>query len=355
MEEMRRNTLVGLFVAVGLVVLGVLVVVFSQTPAAIVGAKGYALHVHFPSAAGIRPENMVTAGGIPIGRVASLEFINPAQFDRGVKVTVIIDDEYKIPIGSRAMTTEPVLGQGRPPVEIVPGPPGLGILEPGAVIPGEVRGAVEQIFPSTMVSTFEKTAARIGEAAEALTPVLDDLHELMTQRDPNAVDRPGGMPGNLSTSVARLDALLKHWNEVLGDPAVKSNLREAITNLHTMTEDGKVAMEGFRSAGATLSEASTKADSLLTKTEETVGQIGQEVTARSRDAQAVMESLDRLVGSLQQITGQVARGEGTVGRLVADPELYESLVLTAQRLSATIEEIRILVKDWQQGKIRVAF
>ena len=63
-------------------------------------------------------------------------------------------------------------------------------------------------------------------------------------------------------------------------------------------------------------------------------------------------TVSRAINSLME---KVDRGEGTLGRLFLDDELYESLVLSFRRLGETVEEFRLLVKDWQKGKIRVGF
>ena len=106
---------------------------------------------------------------------------------------------------------------------------------------------IESLLPQDIRFTFESDA-QVGEAAEALTPVLTDMHDL--PRDAaSEVDRIGGPQGNLASAVARIDAAAKHLNEVLGDPAVKSQLRETIANAHKMSEDGKVFTANLRQLG----------------------------------------------------------------------------------------------------------
>ena len=39
--------------------------------------------------------------------------------------------------------------------------------------------------------------------------------------------------------------------------------------------------------------------------------------------------------------------------LVSDDRLYESMTLAFRRLAETVEEFKVLIKDWQQGKIKV--
>jgi ABC-type transporter Mla subunit MlaD len=355
MDETRQNLMVGLFVLVGLSVLGALIVLFGRVPGRFIGPTGYPVYVLFDSAPGIQEGNPVTLGGIRIGRVAGVEFANPEQFDRGVRVLTIIDEEIKLPRLSRAVTTEPVLGQGRPPIEIIPGPSDLAPLEPNAEIPGEMRGAVESFIPEHILRTFDKVAARADEFLAAATPVLRDMHELLQARAPAEVDRVGGPQGNLASALARADDALKHINSVLGDPGSQSKIREAIDNFHQISVDG-------REVAASLKTAADEADTLVRDTRELVNQadeslerVDRELVGTLQGFQAVAESTNRVLTTIYDIASAIDRGEGTLGGLVRDSKLYEVLVITAERLAQTIEEARLLILEWQKGRIRVTF
>lgn len=354
MQETRQNLLIGLFVLCGLAALGTLIVLFGQGPTALLGGEGMPLDIHFKSASGIRAGNQVTVGGIEVGRVRDVQFIDPRRYDVGVKVVVVIDTGYQIPHGSRAITTEPVLGQGRPPIEIIPGSANT-FLAAGSSIPGEVRSALDAFLPRQILSTLDKTATHIGEAAAALTPVLEDLHEVLVKRGPGEVDRPGGLQGNLSSAAARFDSALKHFNEVLGDPQTQSQLKEAIANLHIMTEDGKVVFADLKAASQEVREVAGEAKALVADARSSLQRVEGEVAATARDFRSTLDRGSRLLDSIHEITAVINRGEGTIGRLVYDGKLYEALVLTAERLGQTVEEARLLIKDWQKGRVRVAF
>jgi len=373
MEEGRRNLLVGLFVLVGLVAVCVLIVLFGRGPTWLVRGGTYPIHVRFDSVAGVRAGTLVTVKGIAIGRVEDVRLLPPgaptaaelpgrpaaapemliAQ-DVGVDVVLAIDNQYRIPEGSSAQTTEPMLGQGRPPIEILPGPPDAQPLKAGAVIKGRVQRALDGIFPSGVVNTFETTARQIGDAAEALTPVLDEMRDLLQKRSPTEVDRPGGLQGNLSTAIARLDATLRHFNEVLGDPTVKSQLRETVANVHTMSEKGKKVMGDLEAAAAEARETLSEGRKLVTKADQTLTNLDQRVGDLSRALLGSLDRADRFLDHLNAIGQQINSGHGTLGRLVMDAKLYEALAITAERLSLMVEEFRGLIAQWREGRIRVA-
>ena len=138
MEETRRNLWVGIFVVLGMAALGTLIVIFGRGPTWLVRGGTYPLHIHFDWVADIRPGNLVNVKGITVGRVEHVGLLDAKRFDAGVDVCVAIESQYWLPEGSRALTTESVLGQGRPPIEIIPGPMDAEPLAPGASIKGRV-------------------------------------------------------------------------------------------------------------------------------------------------------------------------------------------------------------------------
>ncbi|TWT44865.1 mce related protein [Phycisphaerae bacterium RAS1] len=357
MPESRRNTLVGLFVLVGVVALGTMIVVSKGVPMWLGGGQTYPLLVQFPNAAGIRPGNQVNVRGVQVGRVVRLKLADATRLDAefNVIVELAINHDIKIPDGSTARATEPVLGQGRPPIEIVAGPSGSAPLSAGATISGSVRTAVESFFPREVVTTFTDTASQIKETAAALTPVLVDAHDLMQKRSPGDVDRAGGPQGNLSSAMARLDSSARHFNEVLGDPAVKSQLRESIANFQKITEDGKAAVADIRAAAGDAKEFVSDAKGFVSKATTTVDNIGARVDTVSDGLMSSLHKTDRFLDQLSDIAEPIAKGEGSIGQMVHDNTFYEALVFTLRKASESLEEFRVLVKDWQKGKVRVAF
>ena len=228
-------------------------------------------------------------------------------------------------------------------------------MAPDALIPGEIRGTIDSIVPQRIVATLEKTASQMGEAAAALTPVLDDLHQVLVKRSPAEVDRPGGQQGNLSSAMTRFDGTLKHVNEVLGDPATKSQIKEAITNIHAASEDAKAVVADLRIASQEAHDVVCEARTLVQDTQGAVERLEAELMAASRDARTMLESGSRLFDTANDVAGAISRGEGTVGLLVQDGKLYEALVLTAERMAQAMEDFQLLIKEWRQGKIRVGF
>jgi phospholipid/cholesterol/gamma-HCH transport system substrate-binding protein len=355
MEETRRNIWVGITVLVGLGLLGTLIVLFGRGPTMLTRGGTYPLHIHFDWVVDVRPGNLVNVKGITVGRVVDVGLRDRKRFDAGVDVVVAIENAYWLPEGTRAKTTEPMLGQGRPPIELIPGPTENDPLPPNASIEGTVQKALDSIFPRGVVGTFEHAARQIGDAAAALTPVLEEMEDLLRQRSPAEVDRSVTVQGNLSTAVARLDATLRHFNEVLGDPEVKSALRDTVSNVHDMSVKGKAIMSDIEVAAGDAQEMIAEARQVVGRVDGAVENLDARTARLTAELTATLDELDVFLGHLNVVGQQVAGGEGSVGRLLMEDKLYESLRITAERLALAVDDFRGLIAEWREGKVRVAF
>ena len=356
MRETRHNFWVGLFVLCGLAALGALVLLFGQGPTWLIGGDRYKLNIFFDYASGIRAGTQVTVSGKEIGRVTDVGFRDPNDLSLGVKVVVAIENQYELPRGSRAETFEAgVITGGRPPIFIILGPRDASPLQPGQELRGVIRSATESIFPTGVVDTFEKSATQIGEAADALRPVLVDLHEIMQARSTGEVDMPGGPPGNLSTAMARIDGTLRNVNALIGDPEVQRQVKNSIANIHAMTEDGKVVAADLKQAATEAREVITDIKTLVGNAQGSLERADGSFDRLARKGIDFLEKAGRVVDEFHATARQMNQGQGTVGKLLVDAKLYDAMVLTFRRLAETTEEFRLLVKDWQKGKVRVAF
>ena len=70
MDRSRVNIVVGIFVILGIVALGYLSIQLGQV--SLLGARGYAVTVDFPSVGGLKSGSAVEIAGVEIGRVESI-------------------------------------------------------------------------------------------------------------------------------------------------------------------------------------------------------------------------------------------------------------------------------------------
>lgn len=351
MSETRRNLAVGLFVLVGLLGLGGLIVLYGQERVWFLATPEYTLRAEFPRASGIRPGTQATVGGIPIGRVSGVMFADPTLQQTNVVVTIQFDADYAFRTGTEARTVDPGLGMGRPPIEIIPGQ-GDEVLAADAVISGQITSAMESLIPQDIYTQFSELSERLSVAAESMQPVMVELHELLQRRSPAEVDA-GIVPGNLASSATRLDESLRHLNEVLGDPDVRSKVREFVDNLHAMSVDGREITSDFKAAAADARDFTARANELADTTSVAITDAKAKYDEVAVALQRNLTELGAVLTDLRAVSASVRRGEGTVGKALRDDRLYEAMVLTFARLTDATEDLRVLLQEWQQGRIKV--
>ena len=274
LQELR----VGILVILGIA--GFLTFLFIMTDPGTFRGR-YAILTHVNDAQGLRNGDPVRLLGINIGRVLR------SQLDStGVLVTLEIEGEWRIPTGSRTeLSSEGVLGGMV--VSIVPGR-GERFVEPMEILPGET-------FPGLMESA-------------------------------------GGLAGEAEKVFQRIRAVLADSSVAAANEAV-SSLRDVLSDLSQLTE-------------GQAEELRTLTGSLQRSAENIEGITGAEEWHRTlASAEATLAVLDRTstemaksIASLNSILGRMERGEGTLGRLLTDDSLYESL-------NAVAEDMRELLVD----------
>jgi hypothetical protein len=288
-----------------------------------------------------------------------IRMVDRKQPSEGVKVQLQIDPKFSIPRGYQAVVETPLMGQ--PTINIIPNiiPPAQALefipKDGTGEIHGVVKGALESVIDPAFMAAIEKTTTQIGTLAEALTPAAKAVQNLLEQRTVSEVDKSAGTPqqltANLYTAVERLHLVLKHIDQVLGDPAVQSNLKDTLANFKTASEDVRSAVASFKVFSDEAQKTAASAHQVVTKVDATVDVTRGYIDDLGRKLVDNTDQLSRLLGYLNTAGRQVAEGQGTVGMMLRDPKFYDELMLTVQRLGEAAAELQVLVKQWQKQGI----
>ncbi|HOB76414.1 MAG TPA: MlaD family protein [Phycisphaerae bacterium] len=359
MNERRRNVIIGIFVLGGLTALAVLIIKFGEASALL--QTGYEVQARFDRVLGMREGITVTLAGVSVGRIKRVDLLDRQDPSQGAVVVMEIRSEFPIPSRSVALAIQPLMGQ--PAIQIVPPVvPTEPLPRDGtAVLAGRQLNALSQIIDQQMMATVEKTTARVGQLAEALTPVAHDLHVLFEKRTTAEVDaakaaaaRPDGVPttqqvtANLYTAVERLHNVLTRIEEVVGDPAVQSNFKDSLANLRVASEDARQAAASFREFSGQARQVGAKVDALTVKLDATLDTTHSHIDKLGRSLLANSDKMSKLFDQFILAGRQIAEGDGTVGMLLRDPKLYDELLLTVRRLKDAAADLQALIRTWQR-------
>jgi ABC-type transporter Mla subunit MlaD len=325
MDERQRNVAVGLTAAVGLGGLILLLMLFGWVPGWLEG--GYVVTVEMRHAGGIHEGSRVQLNGIDVGEVKSVELVQPTN--HGVKAVVQIADELRLPQNVKVEISGPLFGGGSTmhfvtqdghgePMEFLP-------MDGSAVVQGEISSPLGSALAGPM-SQINRLADSFETLSSEWTAVGKNLNELVQPRGPEAVDA-GEAAGNLSSVIARVDTRL-------------AELKEVLEGIDRYVNDEK------------LHEDVTVTAAKVRQLSETVG--GSVEAVRDRYV-AVADDIAGAVASMRKLVDQTRQGEGTVGKFMTDPALYNNLNDAAQRLQVALDEMRLLVAKWKAEGLPVQF
>jgi phospholipid/cholesterol/gamma-HCH transport system substrate-binding protein len=281
---MSTEVKVGIFVFIALIVLGVLVIGVADIGFV---RQGYSFNIIFSSAAGLEQGAPVRVAGIQVGKVDNLELIKNEEGVPMVKVKAWVRDGTSIPKDSTASITISNLLSERY-VEIFPGKDYSKLVEDGDTIEGK---------PTMDFSTlFSDTGGIVDDVKEALKGIKSITNEESAK--------------SLRRTVRNVDEITTNINDVV------ANRKDDIDN--TLYRVNMI---------------STRIDELLEKNE-------NELDLTIKNLQTVTANLEETTNNINSITEKIDKGQGTVGKLINDPSLYDELL-------ATTKDARVLINDFQ--------
>lgn len=296
-------------------------------------SKGFTFHVDFQNAGGLKPGADVAIAGINVGSVQKLRF----QSDEGevdqspvkVRATLQVDDEYADAIRQSSefyITRRGVLGE--PYVEIVTESFDAPPIEDGAALRG--------VDPPRMDIIIAKTT----ELLTALTDLLDNP-DIEAK---NLLANTASLMGNLDRMITRNEGELDQT--IVGARKSTQEAAQFLEALNYAVEDGKKVRRILGDAEATASSARR----ISQKVEGNVDPILDDASATASNARNISENVDRIVTENEpkivtsidnveastdnlaalshdagSVVGRIEKGEGTVGQLLVDREIYDDL------------------------------
>ena len=301
-ESTKRTELwVGVFVFIGLALLGGLIVQFGRFGDRLRGK--YQFVTVFDDASGLIKGSDVRMGGARIGKVAE-----PPELNEDVKVQVVmsIDDRIRIPEDSLIQIASATL-LGDKMVVITP-PEGGGssgrFIEPDAVVRGGGPSGLDAIQVNAEV--LSRDARRLLLSAEDTFKKVD-----------LAVDDFRGVASRLTTTLDKInDSVLSEDN--LG------NIDGSLANLHTTTAGwAKISGEleetlgDARSAMGAIEKAADRAEGTFASASERI----DELEPAFREMPKAVASISRAADKAASALDQVEEGEGLLGTLAYDKEV----------------------------------
>jgi phospholipid/cholesterol/gamma-HCH transport system substrate-binding protein len=231
--------------------------------------------VQFRDVAGLDEKTAVRVAGVRVGRVEKIQLVEGKAM-----VDIALDRDVALRQGASA-SIESLGLLGEKYVELVPGPFGAPPLPDNAVIVGGVPVSFDEIT---------KLARDIGRDVKEITESLKE-----------SIGGPGGEE--------RLENIVE-------------NMRAISEQVRSMVESNRAGVDAtvanFREFSSAMRELVERVDSVVAANE---GNFSQGLS----NIREISGKLETTTENLNQITGKIREGEGTVGKLVQSDETHKNL------------------------------
>jgi ABC-type transporter Mla subunit MlaD len=311
--------------AITLVVLAVAIVFFVFIYDQIDWGSHTRIKVYFQTTGGLREGASFVVAGKEVGRVESIALV-PRGTNRilgnedGVEVKVAIHtrDARRITHGGDVFVTSRGALSGKY-LEIAPAPqPQPGDPPPRSLREGdEIRGADPPSLDRVLQRTWDNMTTAAAFAAEvrpelnALTAEVDGLRAILAELAPGVT---------LATDIEALVTEAKHTYAALGGEA-------GIAQLAAVLERTGDVVDEARATIAKLRASSTQLRAHLAVLRDRVGTRGAEALARIELAidrvRAAADKIDPLLAHVEALRVAFVRGDGSLLKLMRDPEFPE--------------------------------
>ena len=245
---------------------------------------------------GVQNASPIMMKGVKIGSVTRLSF-DPARSDK-VVLQFTIKRQYRIPTDSEAKIFSNGL-MGAKAIEITYGTADT-YLQKGDTL----RSSRDRDLMDMAGSELDFFKQKVSQLTTDLSRTLENLNGLM---ETNA-DNIAGTLGNLNSVTGDMAEILS---------AEKNSLKSALDNLSKFSD--------------MLGENAGRVDSIIGDVDRFTSQLTEEQFARK---------LSQAVEHLDDLVARIAQGEGTIGKLISDPELYDSLEKASDNLAALLADVK---------------
>lgn len=303
-------------------------------------SKGFEFHVQFENAGGLKPGADVAIAGLNVGNVKTLQFIensdNTSMNVVAVDATLSIDKRYAESVRENSeffITTRGVLGE--PYIEIVTETYDSPALPEGAIVRGVDPPRMDLVVARAMkllkvvTDLLENPQVATRDLLKNLASLTSTINDIVTQNR----DHIDGTISGVHKTVDEADKLLTSLNVavddgdaiqgMIGDLRVATNdLRVTARNARRMTSrvDGKLdpLLDDVSVTARNAREISDSANRLVVGNEAKIDESIENVRLSTENLAATSTDARELVASIEA-------GEGTVGQLLQDREIYDDL------------------------------
>lgn len=280
-------------------------------------AEGYPLFAVVDSAYGVEPQSPVLIAGIKVGEVTAIDL-----YEKRARITMKFLKGIQVHKNARVLIkTSGLLGEKY--LDIDPGDESQPLLMPG-----------QEITDASSPPDFEQLMAKMSEIAIDIKEITASLRYAMGTPETRE---------SLRNTLLNLEKITRQIDATLAEN--RAGVRDIVASVQRLTE--KLETQG-PDVLANFNEVANDARGFMAAASQAVDDVRPRIDKSFDDFEGVVAKLDEAARDIKDITAKVNRGEGTVGKLLNDPQ-------TAQKLDSTLEGVNKLLKQVNDLKTIVRY
>ena len=346
MTEHAKNLMVGLTVIVAMMLLGWMIILFTGLPTML--RSGYEVYVRMEARSQMDIGDKIHLAGKEVGSVSGISFTDPDDPYRGVTMTVLVDSDVTLPANTVLWVTKQTLG--RPWIEFwtegdMPRDPNTG-----------KTPTLSKMKPDTIVGHAKEASLLPDELAPALkglAKLSENLNKLISPEPaPAATTGPATSPTTapkrkgLAGTMDNLNVTLAGLARIFGNVENQTNIKTSLANLAKATDKADKAMDAMK-------EFADETRKSFVKTAGSADAVTKRVDQLALKLIEDAEKISTLLATVNRIALKLENGEGTAGKLISDPKLYNNLLDATSQTKILLKEFSDLVKTWKESGIKV--
>jgi phospholipid/cholesterol/gamma-HCH transport system substrate-binding protein len=218
-------------------------------------------------------------------------------------------------------------------------------LVPGTVKPPRQRVGKDEVLVGAVsrdpFEVFATLEPKLGGAMQSLAEASESVKKLSDNLDRMLL----GDDHKFSTMVQKTDAALDAFNtamaninDVMGDPQARANLKQTLNSLPDVIADLRTTVQG-------IGETVDTADRNLRNLEGLTKPLGERGEGMVSQINVTIGRLDETLQQAAMFTKALNESQGTLGKLVRDPQVYNDLAQAASNVNRLTKELRPIVDD----------
>ncbi len=194
-----------------------------------------------------------------------------------------------------------------------------------------------------MQGDLNEAIKALSNAGTEVSKLAGNINDLLESND----DQINRIIGETEEAIKTFQTAMTNINDVMGDEQVRENLKKMVESLPELLDESKNTVTSLRTTVEGM-------DRNLRNLEGLTGPLGERGEVIVDRVDRSVARLDELLGILSNFGRKLNSGQGTIGKLMNDDELYNNLSAAARNIECVTQELKPIMSDVRVFSDRIA-